>query len=135
MFLLRQESVCLRPFVSDRSEHLLWLTVILAKEGVAKGSEKKGTTKSTKSTKKSFSFPLCSLCALWFKAFMLFATPSKAGIHSRGGFPASRLSQMVKSLSCHSVQGLYGNHLVGIAIQSAQHCQRELCGCIVLRWR
>ena len=28
------------------------------KEGVAKGSEKKGTTKDTKSTKKSFSFPL-----------------------------------------------------------------------------
>ena len=27
-------------------------------EGVAKGSEKKGTTKDTKSTKKSFSFPL-----------------------------------------------------------------------------
>ena len=38
--------------------------------------EKKGTTKSTK---KSFSFPLCSLCALWFKAFMLFATTSKMG--------------------------------------------------------
>ena len=33
------------------------LTVILAKAGVAKGSEKKGTTKDTKSTKKSFSFP------------------------------------------------------------------------------
>ena len=31
--------------------------LILVKEGVAKGSEKKGTTKDTKSTKKSFSFP------------------------------------------------------------------------------
>ena len=31
-----------------------WITTF---EGVAKGSEKKGTTKDTKSTKKSFSFP------------------------------------------------------------------------------
>ena len=46
-------------------------------EGVAKGSEKKGTTKNTKSTKKSFSFPSCSS---WFKAFMLFATASFAGM-------------------------------------------------------
>ena len=45
-------------------------------EGVAKGSEKKGTTKDTKSTKKSFSFPLWPWCSSWFKAFMLFATPS-----------------------------------------------------------
>ena len=43
-------------------------------EGVAKGSEKKGTTKDTKSTKKSFSFPLCPS---WFKAFKLFAIPAK----------------------------------------------------------
>ena len=42
--------------------------------------EKKGTTKSTKSTKKSFSFPLWPSCSSWFKAFMLFATPSKSGI-------------------------------------------------------
>ena len=41
-------------------------------EGVAKGSEKKGTTKNTKSTKKSFSFPLCPSCTSWFKAFWLF---------------------------------------------------------------
>ena len=31
---------------------------ITEKEGVAKGPEKKGTTKDTKNTKKSFSFPL-----------------------------------------------------------------------------
>ena len=50
-------------------------TIIFPKEGVAKGSEKKGTTKDTKSTKKSFSFPLCR-----FKAFKLFATLSKVVI-------------------------------------------------------
>ena len=44
-----------------------------SKEVVAKGSEKKGTTKSTK---KSFSFPSWPS---WFKAFMLFATTQKAG--------------------------------------------------------
>ena len=38
-------------------------------EGVAKGSEKKGTTKNTKNTKKSFSFPFCPSCTSWFKAF------------------------------------------------------------------
>ena len=46
--------------------------IIPAMEGVAKGPEKKGTTKDTKSTKKSFSFPLCSSCPSWFEAFMLF---------------------------------------------------------------
>ena len=51
-----------------------------ASEGVAKSPEKKGTTKDTKSTKKSFSFPLCSSCPSWFEAFMLFATISFAGI-------------------------------------------------------
>ncbi len=45
---------------------------IPAFEDVA-SSEKKGTTKSTK---KSFSFPLWPSCSSWFKAFMLFATPS-----------------------------------------------------------
>ena len=49
--------------------------VIPAKEVVAKGPEKKGTTKGTKSTKKSFSF-----VPLWFKAFMPFATPSFVGM-------------------------------------------------------
>ena len=44
--------------------------VIPAKEVVAKGPEKKGATKSTK---KSFSF--VAFVPLWFKAFMLFATP------------------------------------------------------------
>ena len=33
-----------------------------------------GTTKDTKSTKKRFSFPSCSWCPSWFKAFMLFVT-------------------------------------------------------------
>ena len=51
----------------------------LSSEGLAKGSEKKGTTKNTKSTKKSVSFPLWPSCSSWFKAFMLFATPSKEG--------------------------------------------------------
>ena len=55
---------------------LFTLSVIPAREGVAKGSEKKGTTKDTKSTKKSFSFPLWPSCSAWFKAFMLSATPS-----------------------------------------------------------
>ena len=48
--------------------------VITGGEVVAKGAEKKGTTKGTKSTKKSFSF--VAFVPLWFKAFMLFATPS-----------------------------------------------------------
>ena len=52
--------------------------VIPAKEVVAKGPEKKGTTKGTKSTKKSFSF--VAFVPLWFKAFMPFATPSFAGM-------------------------------------------------------
>ena len=42
-------------------------------EGVTKSSEKKGTTKNTN---KSFSFPSWPSCSSWFKAFMLFATPS-----------------------------------------------------------
>ena len=66
--------------------HIITPTVIPGKAGnpgwqlipvfetVAKDPEKKGTTKNTKSTKKSFSFPFCSSCASWFKAFMLFAT-------------------------------------------------------------
>ena len=54
-------------------------------EGVAKGSEKKGTTKDTKSTKKSFSFPLCSSCPSWFEAFTLFATASFVSM-TAGGF-------------------------------------------------
>ena len=49
--------------------------VIPAKEVVAKGPEKKGTTKGTK---KSFSF--VALVPLWFKAFMPFATPSFVGM-------------------------------------------------------
>ena len=63
--------------------------VILAKEGVAKGSEQKGTTKTrrhkvfsgrhARQTKKGF---LCALVSLWFKAFMPFATTSKAVIHA-----------------------------------------------------
>ena len=73
--------------------HIITPTVIPGKAGnpvwqlipvfetVAKGPEKKGTTKHTKSTKKSFSFPLCSSCPSWFEAFMLFVTTSKAGIH------------------------------------------------------
>ncbi len=52
---------------------------IPVKESVAKGSEKKGTTKNTKSAKKSFSFPLWPSCSSWFKAFMLFATPCEVG--------------------------------------------------------
>ena len=54
------------------------LTVILVQERVAKGPEKKGTTKNTKSTKKSFSFPSWPSCSSWFKAFMLFATTAFA---------------------------------------------------------
>ena len=49
--------------------------VITGGEVVAKGAEKKGTTKGTK---KSFSF--VAFVPLWFKAFMLFATPSFAGM-------------------------------------------------------
>ena len=63
---------------TDRLGPLRWYWQKPVQESVAKGPEKKGTTKDTKSTKKSFSFPLCSSCPSWFKAFMLFATPSLA---------------------------------------------------------
>ena len=55
-------------------------------ETVAKDPEKKETTKHTKSTKRSFSFPLCSSCASWFKAFMLFATTYSARSAGDSGF-------------------------------------------------
>ncbi len=48
---------------------LLFATAFLV--GLAKDSEKKGTTKSTK---RSFSFPSWPACSSWFKAFM---TPSR----------------------------------------------------------
>ena len=54
------------------------LVIIPAKEGVAKGPEKKGTTKNTKSTKKSFSFPLWPS---WFKAFYFLRHPSARECH------------------------------------------------------
>ena len=72
---------------------------ITAVEAIAKGPEKKGTTKSTK---KSSSFPSCSS---WFKAFMVFVTVG-SGI----------ATVPVALLRCHSVQGLYGIHIAGIAI-------------------
>ena len=50
---------------------------------IGSSSEKEGTTKDTKSTKKSFSFPLCSSCPSWFEAFMPFATASTPVINER----------------------------------------------------
>ena len=56
---VHEQSFCQGNYgIKDRSE--VWSLKTFAttlKEGVAKGSEKKGTTKDTKSTKKSFSFP------------------------------------------------------------------------------
>ena len=80
--------------------------IIPAMEGVAKGPEKKGTTENTKSTKKSFSFPLCSLCSLWFKAFMLFATIFFAGMmRSKGqglkSFAAPPFIIQCRNVPCH----------------------------------
>ena len=61
---------------------------------VAIGSsfEKKGTRKGTK---KSFSFPLCSSCPSWFKAFMLFATPSTPVINERDYEPRAGVKWLV----------------------------------------
>ena len=85
-----------------RSEIRAFATI--SREEVAKGYEKKETTKSTKSTKKSFSFPLWLSCSWWFKAFMLFATalPCRKSLshwspqtwisvteRARGGLPSS----------------------------------------------
>ena len=61
--------------------------VVLTKARVAKGCEKKGTTKSTK---KSFSFPWWSSCSSWFKAFMLLRQPRGRDFTSHHTFPTLR---------------------------------------------
>ena len=67
------------------------LFAIASKEGVTKGSEKKGTTKS-------FSFPLCSS---WFKAFMLSTQlPARVLIHHlQAGAGVPRAGQGLASQS------------------------------------
>ena len=68
---------------------------ITSKVGVTKGSEKKGTTKDTKSTKKSFSFPLCPSCTSWFKAFRR----SGQVFHCAQPVPSIRKTRKFRTLS------------------------------------
>ena len=90
-----------------------------------KALEKKGTTKDTKSTKKSFSFPWWPSCSSWFEAFMLFATPSKEAVAKalkRREPRRTRRARRRAFLFLSGLRVLRGSRLLGFL----QHPQRRL---------